>query len=672
LTAGSYSVTITDAFGCTGTTSITIGEPPLLTATASSTNVLCFGGATGTATASGNGGTGSFTYSWSPSGGTASAITGLTAATYSVIITDINGCTASATTTITEPPALTTSATSTPVSCFAGTNGTATVAATGGSGAYAYLWQPSNGTGATETGLTAGTYTITVTDANGCTSSATTTITEPTALTATISSTQATCSFANGSATVNVSGGITNYTYAWSPSGGTAATTTGITGGNYTCLITDANGCTLSPTVNVASANAPIVSTVTTMVTCFGGNDGSATAITVGGTGPYSYLWSNGDADSIAAGVTAGSYTVTLTDANGCIATSTVTVNEPSMLNIQASANPTMVCEGSTVQLNATANGGTPAYSFAWLPIALPGQTQTITPTSTTTYTVVATDANGCTANSSITVTVNAMPTALLTADIFSGCAPLCVDFTDLSTISSGTITSWNWDFGDQSTSTMQNPTHCYTTPGINTVVLTVTSVAGCTQTITMSNYIDVYAVPVAAFTADPQPTTILSPTITFTDASTYAASWSWSFGDVAQSSSTLQDPSFTYPEADCYTALLEVTSIHGCTDTASLPICITPDASMYVPNTFTPDDNGLNDVFLPSHYGIDESSFEMWIFDRWGNLIFQTDDPNEGWDGRVQGSSTICQQDTYVWKIKYADLLNKKYNLVGHVNLIK
>jgi gliding motility-associated-like protein len=408
------------------------------------------------------------------------------------------------------------------------------------------------------------------------------------------------------------------------------------------------------------------------MVTCFGGNDGSASASTTGGTSPYSYLWSNADNDSLAGNLIAGSYTVTVTDANGCTSTATVLVNEPTMLNIQASANPSTICEGTPVQLTANAGGGTPGYTYDWTPGPLAGQTQNITPTVTTTYTVTVTDANGCSATSPVLVTVNPMPAPVLSANFNSGCAPLCVDFSDLSTIASGTIIGWSWNFGDNATSTQQDPSHCYNTPGNYTVILTVTTSAGCTQTITMANYISVYAMPIAAFGAGPQPTTMVNPEITFTDSSYNASTWFWSFGDLNNSSSTDQNPNFTYSDPECYQVVLTVTSADGCVDTASQIICIGPDVSIYVPNTFTPDDNGLNDEFMPVAIGIDPNEYELWIFDRWGNMIFYSDELDEGWDGRIQGASEICQIDTYVWKIKCKDILNKKYDLIGHVNLIK
>jgi gliding motility-associated-like protein len=326
------------------------------------------------------------------------------------------------------------------------------------------------------------------------------------------------------------------------------------------------------------------------------------------------------------------------------------------------------------VQLSATGAGGTPGYTYAWLPGPLAGNTQNIIPAATTTYSVYVVDANGCSDSTTVLVTVNPVPVAILSSDFTAGCAPLCVNFSDVSTIAApGVINSWSWDFGDGSLlSTAQNPNHCYTTPGVYTVILNISTSDGCTSSITMNAYINVYANPVAAFGASPQPTTILNPLITFTDSSLNAATWNWSFGDLTNATSTQQNPTFTYPDPTCYQVVLAVASIEGCVDTTTKEICIGPDVTIYVPNAFTPNDDGVNDFFFPVQIGIDPENYELWIFDRWGNMIFYTDDLAKGWDGRVQGHTEISQIDTYVWKIKALDMLGNKHNLNGKVSIIK
>jgi len=253
LTAGTYTVTVTDANGCQATQSFTITQPSALAASSDTqTNVSCNGGSNGSAAVTVTGGTGTYTYSWAPSGGTAPTATGLTAGTYTVTVTDANGCQATQSFTITQPSALAASPdTQTNVSCNGGSNGLATVTVTGGTGTYTYSWAPAGGTAATATGLTAGTYTVTVTDANNCEVTQSFAITQPSALAATTSASNVSCpGHYDGTAVINVTGGTTPYTYLWN-NGAVTNETTGLTAGVYVVKVTDANGCKIEKQVFV-------------------------------------------------------------------------------------------------------------------------------------------------------------------------------------------------------------------------------------------------------------------------------------------------------------------------------------------------------------------------------------------------------------------------------------
>ncbi|TDW51787.1 putative secreted protein (Por secretion system target) [Flavobacterium sp. 270] len=416
LTAGNYSVIITSANGCSTVKNFTITEPTALTASAASqTNIVCNSAATGSATVNATGGTGAYTYSWTPSGGTATTATGLTAGTYTVTVTDANLCTATQSFTITEPAAIVATASQTNVSCNSGTNGSATVNVTGGTGAYTYAWAPSGGTAATATGLAAGTYTVTITDANLCTATQSFTITQPAALTATAGAqTNVLCNGgATGSATVNVTGGTTAYTYSWAPSGGTAATATGLTAGTYTVTVTDANACTATQTFTITQPAALIATAgPKTNVSCNSGSNGSATVNVTGGTAAYTYSWApSGGTAATATGLTAGTYTATVTDANGCTATQSFTITQPTALIATAGTQTNVSCNsGSNGSATVNVTGGTGAYTYSWSPSG--GTTATATGLTAGTYTVTVTDANLCTATQTFTITQPAALTA--------------------------------------------------------------------------------------------------------------------------------------------------------------------------------------------------------------------------------------------------------------------
>jgi gliding motility-associated-like protein len=671
LSTGTYTCTITDVNGCTITQTVTVASTGGMSAsTTAFADISCFGGSNGTATASPSGGNGPYTYVWSPSGGNAATATGLGIGSYTCTITDANGCTGTTTATITEPTQLTLAAAGFNVSCYGSCDGQLVVIPSGGTPTYSFSW--TNGcTAASCNNNCAGSYTVTVLDANGCTSNSAVTITEPLDIVATPSSVDANCNQADGSASVTAVGGTGVLSYQWI--GGPANQNyNNIAAGIYSVIVTDANGCDDTATVTVNNLNGVLTSlNAATDISCFGLTDGSIDIDASGGNPGYTYVWSPAASSSdIATNLAAGVYTITATDAVGCTSTITVTLTQPTAVAVAASANPGAICQGTSTQISAVGSGGTPTYSYNWTSLGA-GATHNISPTATTTYTVTATDANGCTASATVITTVNPNPTALLSANITSGCAPLCVSFADLSTVNGGTLASWSWDFGD-GTGTSQNPTHCYNAPGIYSILLTVTTTDGCTNTITIPSYIEVYALPVAGFTATPQPATMLNSNIAFTDTSTNANTWEWTFGDVPSSTSNQQNPSFLYTEPDCYQVTLQVTSLDGCVDTTRKEICIEPDVAIFVPNTFTPNGDGINETFFPLGVGLDPNKFDLWIFDRWGNLIYYTDDINSGWDGKVQGHSDLCQEDTYVWKIKVIDVKGYKYNMIGQVNLIR
>ncbi len=442
LVAGTYTVTVTDDNACTVTGSVTLTDPTLVTATAGlDQNVSCNGGNDGQATATGAGGTIAldYSYAWSttPIQNTATA-TGLPAGTYTVTITDDNACSATDEVTITEPIAITASViTDQNVSCNGGNDGQAT--ATGANGTialdYSYAWSttPIQNT-ATASGLSAGTYTVTITDDNACSATDEVTIMEPAAITSNVILDQnVSCNGGNdGQATAVGSGGTValDYTYAWStvPVQNTA-TATGLTAGNYTVTISDDNACSVTGTVTIVEPSAVGSSlAIANNVSCTGGNDGSIIATGSGGTIAldYNYTWSTVPVQNTATatGLVAGTYTVTITDDNGCSSTESTTLNDPNPIVPMVSADQNVSCTGSNDgQATATAMGGTVVggYTFAWSTTPVQN-TATATGLVAGTYTVTISDDNACSATDVVTITEPA-PLTLSTSQNNVGCA---------------------------------------------------------------------------------------------------------------------------------------------------------------------------------------------------------------------------------------------------------
>ncbi|MDD3877915.1 MAG: PKD domain-containing protein [Bacteroidales bacterium] len=255
-----------------------------------------------------------------------------------------------------------------------------------------------------------------------------------------------------------------------------------------------------------------------------------------------------------------------------------------------------------------------------------------------------------------------------------AGCSQFCTQFSDLSTISGGSIVIWQWDFGNGTNSYGPNPNACFTNNSgslINfDVTLTAISNQNCTTVITKPDYITVYPLPIAAFTYFPHETTVLEPVIHFHDHSIGAAYWYWNFGDNSQINN-YQNPFHLYEDTGTYLIQLLVENIYGCVDSTQSSVTVQPDWSIYIPSAFTPNGDADNDYFMPKGYGIDE--FEMMIFNRWGDLIFVSNDLMKGWDGRINdGSSEVCPQDVYVYKINIRTISRIRKSYIGHFTLIK
>lgn len=438
--AGTYSVTVTDDNSCTGTQTATVDEPAAaLNATvASSTNVSCNGGSDGAINVTVTGGTTNYTYAWTgPSfAATTQDISGVEAGTYNLTVTDANGCTDNIpATTLTEPMVISiTSANITDALCGTST-GALDVNVMGGTGTYTYAWSGPSGFSATTediTGLASGSYTLTVTDGNSCTNSASFTVGDVGGPSVSGTPTNLDCNGDNsGAVNISLTGGTAPFNYAWSGPSGFVATTQDISGlaaGTYNVTVTDDNGCVGSGTTSYTLTQPAVVSgTVSiTDVSCNGGSDGAVDLTPTGGSGvfpaaPGTFVWSNppfftATTEDIA-GLAAGTYTVDIEDDNGCTGTVSATVTEPATavgVSVASFTNLT-TCGVTNGTIDINVSGGTPGYTYAWTgPGSFSATTQDISGLAAGTYNVTATDANGCTATASQAITEPAAATVTL------------------------------------------------------------------------------------------------------------------------------------------------------------------------------------------------------------------------------------------------------------------
>lgn len=552
----------------------------------------------------------------------------------------------------------------------------ATITATGGG---TYSWAPAGSLSCVTCASTVATpsvtttYTVIVTDPNGCTGTANVTITiggvGPAITIAPVAP-----GYCAGGSTPLTASGATNY--VWSPAAGLNTTTGSTVTANPTVTTTytvtgTSGGCTSTATVTVSVYTIPVAVPGPDVTICIGGT-ANISATASGGTGPYTFDWNPGAMSGSSVSVSPAAtttYTVVVTDANGCTgAPQIVTVTIGGPLSVTASSSPSTICIGASSTLSSIGNGGSGVYTYTWNPGALNGAVVTVTPTATTTYTVTVADNCGTpVATATVVVTVNPLPVICFSASDSSGCEPLCVTFTNCTPSSATCL----WDLGNGTFSTNCTPNQCYMA-GVYSITLSVTDVNGCVNTLSSTNLINSYPTPVACFTYSPLQTTILDPLISFSDCSSGASQWSWTFGDTANSTSVLQSPTFIYSDTGTYNVQQVVCNANQCCDTISDVVVILPDYTIYIPNSFTPDGDGLNDFFIPKGINIDNGHFEMWIFDRWGNQIYYTKTLSKPWDGKANNGSKLAQEDVYVWKIHTVDNFKKKKEYVGHVTTVR
>ncbi len=405
LPAGSYSITLSDATGCTLIDSLFLDQNPPITLMTTPSQPSCQGYGDGSisATASG-GGSSTYFYQWDANAGNQTAATAqnLSAGTYSLTVSDLFGCEQIFEVNLEDPPGMDAQWQTTEASCSDAADGGIVVMVSGGNPPYSYQWSDGGPDQPSRVDLPQGAYQLTVGDANGCEQILDFVIMAPDPLSLDFQSMMTTCSDSqDGSATAEPTGGTPPYTYLWSD-GQTSQTAVNLPQGTYQLTVTDANGCVTEGEVVVESPSALELLLSANSTLCNGSADGTASAQVSGGTPPYSYLWSDGQTTPTAIELLAGTYSLQLTDAQGCVAVQSVEVGEPDLLEVVTSSLP-VSCDG-TPDGTATAepSGGTPPYTYLWSD----GQTgQTALNLDSGTYGLTVTDDNGCTAFGSAEVT---------------------------------------------------------------------------------------------------------------------------------------------------------------------------------------------------------------------------------------------------------------------------
>lgn len=633
LAAGTYTVIVSDSMSCSDTISATLTAPMPLTSVASvSSNyngfgISCAGATDGSVDLAVAGGTNGYAFAWS-NGSTTEDLNNIPAGVYSVLVTDTNNCTTTDTIMVTEPTALTASVLSQRVYCNGDSTGGADLTANGGVTSYAYLWS-TNATSEDISGVPAGNYTVVVTDANGCTTTSAVTVTQPLAIALNGAVSNLTCfNSDNGSVDLTTAGGIVPFTYLWS----NAATTqdnSSLAAGSYSVIVTDSAGCTDTISFLVTQPDSLMAAAIAPTdfngfdVSCAGSTNGAVDLTVTGGTSAYTYVWNNAASTEDLLNVGAGTYSVTITDVNGCQQTATVTLTEPPLL-VLTSTQQNVPCNGFfTGSIDLTLSGGVPVYTYVWSNSAT---TQDIAAIGAGTYSVTVTDANGCTTDSVFQITE--LSPIISSTNVVN---PLCYNSADgsgeIAVVGGTTPYSYAWSNGQ----TTEDPVNL--SSGTYFVVITDSNNCQHTDTIILGN-------------PNPLETSLSSPLqfnghhITFFGGSdgsvdlevtggTPGYTYLWSNGSVTQDLGGI--PAGTYA--------VTIFDANGCSIQDTITIHEPLDLEM--PTGFSPNGDGQNDAFVV--HGLESfPNNRMEVYNRWGNLVYDADGYMNGWRGTSDAGAEL------------------------------
>ncbi|MBL0018399.1 MAG: T9SS type A sorting domain-containing protein [Bacteroidetes bacterium] len=643
LVAGAYTCTVTDAWGCLATTTVTITQPAAVLAASTTPTATSCGLANGSATASATGGTAGYTYLWS-NGATTQGISNVAAGTYTVTVTDTRNCTTTATAVVAASTGVSANATSnTPASCGQ-SNGTATVAATGGPGGYTYLW--SNGaTTQTITGVAAGSYTVTVTSGSpNCFAVGTVTVASLGNVTASVTQVQqSSCGLSNGSGTASPTGG-TSYTYLWS-NGATTQSVSGLAAGTYTVTVTDVSTCTATATLVINASNAVFASVPTFSPTTCGQNDGSAGAIGAGGNGNFTYLWSNGATTQNISGLGAGSYTVTVTDGAGCTGTSAVTIGASTAVTANIFNFTSTSCGLSNGVASAVAQGGSGAYTYLWSDGQTTAQANGLAAGN---YTVTVTDQAGCTGTAVVTINASSAPSVAIGSQVNVNCFGASTGSAVANPTGGTAPYTYLWSDG-QTTATASNL-------AAGTYTVTVTDASNCTQTATITITEPASALSATSTVIDESNSGALDGSATATpNGGTAPYTYLWSNGQTGQTATGLAGGTYT----------CTVTDANGCTTvvTATVATLVAVEAGSAMGMEIYP--NPSQGVFFVAFELGAAEDLTVTVYNKLGQKIWEKM-VTQATSGRVEVNLGNVASGVYSVELKAGAEISTKKIVVG------
>ena len=699
LAAGTYDIYVRDGNNCIAQTTDVITEPALLVSNPSSTDLICNNDFTGQINIVPAGGTPNYLYSID-NGGTYQPFgtyDNLAANTYTTIVLDANNCSDTVMVVINEPTPITATPLITNVSCFGVCDGTIDLQSGGGTGNLTYQWTSNiaNANSSSAINVCAGNYNSIITDANGCfLEQFNMAVTEPPQLVINSSTaTNASCfNICDGEINIDAPLGVTFEIIRNNIStvNGTGLFTN-LCDGNYNIVVTDNIGCQAFSNTSITEPDTLIGNPPSDWTNvCFNSSINVSAGYTSGGTNPYTYNWvdlfgNNYPATNTFTQIATqnNTFTYDIVDANGCTAgpySFNMTVTPP--LLVSAVPANAFICPGDDITLFATGMGGQKVdlgdsldYLYQWN-TGNPNDTLstvTVTPTATTTqYIMTMTDYCNDVVMDTITITLHPEPTPIISPLDTIACAPYVSVLANINDVG-GTTT---WTFSNGITQIGQEANNLvFTEPGCYDVTVSTFSANGCSGSALFTDIICVNPLPKANFNFDPLEPRLSDGEISFDNLSLGAENYYWDFGRNGRygvSNDSLPVFIIPFTTETSFTVCLTAETNFGCLDTFCQIITVQDDLIFYVPNSFTPDDGNLNSFFKPVFTsGFDKYQYELLVFNRWGEIVFQSRDPEDGWDGRYGNRN--ADQAAYIWKITYEDTFEDITKTVsGHVTLLR
>lgn len=558
------------------------------------------------------------------------------------------------------------------VQCFGGNDGSLSILATTDYPPYLYTWSDEQ-IGEDAEDLTVGEYFVTIIDNMGCTTHDTMTVTQPSILEASSNSTIVSCFGGNnGEIDLSVVGGVPNYTFQWN-NGDVNEDIFDLSAGDYSVSIYDDQNCILVHEVTVSQA--------TEISTALAGDHTYCNEIeevlspsATGGTAPYSYLWSTGETTEsiLISPSTNTNYRVTITDSENCTNTENVTVSVYPEMELILSSKETSVCPGESTLLNIEVQGGSGQPYLTFLNGSLTTFPIEVFPTDEQLYTVEVRD--NCFHNIIDDITLHnypSVPEITFTSNISQGCPPLEIQFNNESSNDNSTFL---WEFSNGSnvvnTVTGKNPTLRFYVPGVYNAHLKIENEYGCSGTAENFEMIYIFPTPVAEISAHPTQTSIINPNISFKNATQGGAAYLWNFGDGGESDT--KSPLHKYNSIGDFEATLIAYSINGCINTTRVLVHISEEFTFFAPEAFSPDFDGINEEFKVFGNGIDNSNFQLYVYDRWGQPVFSSNDLNKGWNGKINNTNNAVKIGSYSWVCIYKDTNGLEHEKSGVINLLR